>query len=87
MINLVVFIDEEYEKLTPALLHKAKFRALNWTYQMRNENRPTRKWGPDVGRIAVALYLSNDSNFRGNRSIRDEISYELSLELLSRLAL
>ncbi|GBN44017.1 hypothetical protein AVEN_38751-1 [Araneus ventricosus] len=82
--------DEEkcnYENLTPALLHKARFRALNWTYQLRKENQPTRKWGPDVGRISVALYLTNHSYFRGNRSIRDEISYELSLDLLSRLAL
>ncbi|GBN27743.1 hypothetical protein AVEN_198856-1 [Araneus ventricosus] len=78
---------EDNENLTPALLLKASLRALNWTYQQRNENQPTRKWGPDVGRIAVALYLSNDFYFRGNRSIRDEISYELSLDLLSRLAL
>ncbi|CAL1274611.1 unnamed protein product [Larinioides sclopetarius] len=78
---------EDYEDLSPALLHKARFRALNWTYQLRNEDHSTHKWGPDVGRIAVALYLSNDSYFLGNRSIRDEISYELSLDLLSRLAL
>ncbi|GBN27747.1 hypothetical protein AVEN_198860-1 [Araneus ventricosus] len=78
---------EDYENLTPGLIHKARFRAQNWTHQLRNENQPTRKWGPDVGRIAVALYLSNDSYFGGNRSIRDEISYELSLDLLSRLAL
>ncbi|GBM65834.1 hypothetical protein AVEN_261999-1 [Araneus ventricosus] len=87
MINLAIFTGEDNENLTPALLLKASLRALNWTYQQRNENQPTRKWGPDVGRIAVALYLSNDFYFRGNRSIRDEISYELSIDLLSRLAL
>ncbi|GBM75584.1 hypothetical protein AVEN_271495-1 [Araneus ventricosus] len=76
-----------YESVTPVFLHKTRYRALNWTHQLRSEDQPTRKWGPDVSRIAVALYLSNDSDFRENRTIRDEISYELSLGLLSRLAL
>ncbi|CAL1274601.1 unnamed protein product [Larinioides sclopetarius] len=78
---------EDYENLCPSLLHKARFRALNWTYQLRNDNQRTGKWGSDVGRIAVALYFCNDSYFLGNKSTRDEISYELSLDLLSKLAM
>ncbi|CAL1274598.1 unnamed protein product [Larinioides sclopetarius] len=78
---------EYYEGVVPAFLHEARFRALDWTYKMRNEELPTRKWGPDIGRIAVALYLSNNSYFIENRTIFGEISYELSLDLLSKLAL
>ncbi|GBM92825.1 hypothetical protein AVEN_45854-1 [Araneus ventricosus] len=78
---------EDYENLTPHLLRKTRSRALDWIQELRNEDQPSRKWGSDVGRIAVALYLSNDSYFRENRTIRDEISYELNLDLLSRLAL
>ncbi|GBM92828.1 hypothetical protein AVEN_45857-1 [Araneus ventricosus] len=64
-----------------------RYRAQNWIHQLRNEDQPTRKWGSDMGRISVALYLSNHSNFQENRTIRDEISYELNLDLLSKLAL
>ncbi|GFY46973.1 uncharacterized protein TNIN_66361 [Trichonephila inaurata madagascariensis] len=38
-------------------------------------------------RVAVALYLSNNTVFTSNDTMRDEIAYELSLSLLSRLAL
>ncbi|KAF8787524.1 hypothetical protein HNY73_009110 [Argiope bruennichi] len=79
--------SKDYENLTPAILHRTRNRALNWTRQLRKEDQPTRKWGSDVGRIAVALFLSNDSALRQNKTIRDEISYELNLDLLSRLAL
>ncbi|GBM45286.1 hypothetical protein AVEN_36646-1 [Araneus ventricosus] len=41
MIYLAILTGEDYENLTPASLHKARFRALNWTYQLRNENQPT----------------------------------------------
>ncbi|CAL1274603.1 unnamed protein product [Larinioides sclopetarius] len=79
--------NEDYENLSPSLIHKARFRALNWTYHLRNKNQPTGKWGSDVGRIAVALYFSNDSYLQENKSTRDEIAYELSLDLFSKLAL
>ncbi|CAL1274591.1 unnamed protein product [Larinioides sclopetarius] len=79
--------SESHEDFTPDSLYKIRSRAQNWIHLSRNENQPARKWGPDVSRIAVALYLSNDSHFRENKSIRDEISYELNLDLLSKLAL
>ncbi|GIY17659.1 uncharacterized protein CDAR_608231 [Caerostris darwini] len=78
---------EDRDILQPTYLRKKKSLAVNWTYELRNEDNPTRKWGSEVARIAVALYLSNSTLFASNSTLRDEIAYELSLDLLSRLAL
>ncbi|GIY65848.1 uncharacterized protein CEXT_337171 [Caerostris extrusa] len=78
---------ENRDILQPTYLRKKKSLAVNWTYELRNDENPTRKWGSEVARIAVALYLSNNTLFVSNSTLRDEIAYELSLDLLSRLAL
>ncbi|GFY67602.1 uncharacterized protein TNIN_480101 [Trichonephila inaurata madagascariensis] len=72
--------------LEPNFIYGKKILALNWIYQLRKEE-PLRKWGSDVARIAVALHLANDTRFHKGSTFRKEIIYELSLNLLSKLAL
>ncbi|GFS77481.1 uncharacterized protein NPIL_15141, partial [Nephila pilipes] len=82
--------NECYEnkgRLIRGLLYKSTILAQNWTRMLRKKEFSVQKWGSDVERIAVALYLSNRTIFSGNDTVRDEIAYELSLGLLSRLAL
>ncbi|GFT51654.1 uncharacterized protein NPIL_656841, partial [Nephila pilipes] len=61
--------------------------AQNWTRSLRKNRNSIRRWGSDVKRITVALFLSNKTSFTENEAVRNELAYELSLGLLSRLAL
>ncbi|GIY68852.1 uncharacterized protein CDAR_610561, partial [Caerostris darwini] len=72
--------------LQSSYLKKKKSCAVNWTYKLRNDENPTRKWSSEVARIDVAFYLSNNTIFAKDKTFREEIAYELSLDLLSRLA-
>lgn len=77
----------EEMSLGPNSMVRMKYFALNWTHQLRKKEEPLRKWGYDVARIAVALHLANDIGFYKDSAIRNEITYELSLSLLSKLAM
>lgn len=68
-------------------MNKARESALKWTYEQRRNNTPTQKWGLEVARIIVGLYLAEDAAVFGNGSIKEEIPYEISLRVLLRLAL
>ncbi|GIY65849.1 uncharacterized protein CEXT_337181 [Caerostris extrusa] len=84
-----VLYEREDDKISlkASYLRKKKSLVVNWTYELRNDENPTRKWGSEVARIAVALYLSNNTVFTKDTTLREEIAYELSLDLLSKLAL
>lgn len=59
-------------------------------YILKNRRQQTRsinKWGPQVTRTAVALFLSDREFFSPGNRTGEEIAYELSLQLLSKLAL
>ncbi|GFT87795.1 uncharacterized protein NPIL_27041 [Nephila pilipes] len=60
--------------------------AQNWIRLLRKSEYSVRRWCSDVERIAVALFLSNETVFIENDSVRNELAYESSLSLLSRLA-
>ncbi|GFY18733.1 uncharacterized protein TNCV_2399531 [Trichonephila clavipes] len=79
--------SEDKKTLRPGFIYKSMVSAQNWTRLLRKKEYSIRKWGSDVERVAVALYLSNNTIFTSNDTMRDEIAYELSLSLLSRLAL
>ncbi|GBM50257.1 hypothetical protein AVEN_260200-1, partial [Araneus ventricosus] len=46
----------------------------------------TNRWGSHVHRIAVALHLADNSTFDGGNRTGEEIRYELTTQLLHRLA-
>ncbi|GIX79548.1 uncharacterized protein CDAR_231511 [Caerostris darwini] len=81
-----IAVKDDKGSLQSSYLKKKKSCAVNWTYKLRNDENPTRKWSSEVARIAVALYLSNNTIFAKDKTFREEIAYELSLDLLSRLA-
>ncbi|KFM75758.1 hypothetical protein X975_02095, partial [Stegodyphus mimosarum] len=68
----------------------SKQRALNYLLAESKINSSIGKWGPELNRIAVALYLADkreqDSLSRVLQQ-QSTIPYELSLQFLSRLAL
>ncbi|GFT86374.1 uncharacterized protein NPIL_236711, partial [Nephila pilipes] len=68
-------------------IFKSMVSAQNWSRLLRKSEYSVRRWGSDVERIAVALFLSNETVFIENDSVRNELAYESSLSLLSRLAL
>ncbi|GFT12389.1 uncharacterized protein NPIL_626631 [Nephila pilipes] len=68
-------------------IFKSMVSAQNWIRLLRKSEYSVRRWGSDVERIAVALFLSNETVFIENDAVRNEFAYESSLSLLSRLAL
>ncbi|GBM72273.1 hypothetical protein AVEN_46971-1 [Araneus ventricosus] len=52
----------------------------------RKPGPSTDRWGSQVHRIAVALHLADNSTFDGGNRTGEEIRYELTTQLLHRLA-
>lgn len=50
-------------------------------------NAATNKWGTDVTKTAVALFLRDPQFFAASNETGDEIAYELTLQLMSKLVL
>lgn len=47
----------------------------------------TNKWGTDITRTAVALFLTDERFFAPGNEIGEEIAYELALQLMSKLVM
>ncbi|XP_035232825.1 uncharacterized protein LOC118204626 [Stegodyphus dumicola] len=79
----------EYDKRIQEI-NASKKRAINYLLAQSKLNSSIGKWGPELNRIAVALYLAAEpeqNSFSRVRQQRDTIPYELSLQFFSRLAL
>ncbi|GFT58441.1 hypothetical protein NPIL_376061, partial [Nephila pilipes] len=63
-----------------------KENLISWFKQKRKSGSTTDKWGSQLHRIAVALYLADESIFSPGNSTGQEISYELTIQLLRRLS-
>ena len=62
-------------------------RVKQWIDRQKNEQSSAEKWGSDVGRLALILYLINeDPTFQSLYLNKTEMAYELSIQLLSQLS-
>ncbi|XP_035225444.1 uncharacterized protein CG3556-like [Stegodyphus dumicola] len=71
-------------------INTSKQRAIKYLLAQSKHNSSIGKWGPELNRIAVALYLAEKperDSFSGVLQQQPAIPYELSLQFLSRLAL
>ncbi|GFT77613.1 hypothetical protein NPIL_21251, partial [Nephila pilipes] len=64
----------------------AKERLISWFKQRRKSGSTVDKWGSQLHRVAVALYLADESIFSPGNATGLEISYELTIQLLRRLS-
>ncbi|GBN20734.1 Low-density lipoprotein receptor-related protein 2 [Araneus ventricosus] len=64
----------------------AKSKLKLWFLRRRKPGSMTDRWGSQVHRIAVALHLADNSTFDGGNRTGEEIRYELTTQLLHRLA-
>ncbi|KAG8174790.1 hypothetical protein JTE90_013052 [Oedothorax gibbosus] len=63
----------------------AKTKLFDWFMGLRRKWTQNKKWGHQLPRIAVALFLADQENFQlGNRTM-NEMNYELTIQLLSKL--
>ncbi|KAG8172283.1 hypothetical protein JTE90_015478 [Oedothorax gibbosus] len=63
----------------------AKKKLVDWFLGLRRKGTQTKKWGHELPRIAVALFLADQDIFHtGNRTMYD-MNYELTIQLLSKL--
>ncbi|GFT05653.1 hypothetical protein NPIL_158161 [Nephila pilipes] len=72
--------------LKDPILAAAKERLISWFKQRRKSGSTIEKWGSQLHRIAVALYLADESIFSPGNSTGQEISYELTIQLLRCLS-
>ncbi|GFS59265.1 gastric intrinsic factor [Nephila pilipes] len=63
-----------------------KERLISWFKQRRKSGSAVDKWGVQLHRVAVALYLADESIFSPDNSTGQEISYELTIQLLRRFS-
>ncbi|GBN25858.1 Low-density lipoprotein receptor-related protein 2 [Araneus ventricosus] len=64
----------------------AKSKLKSWVLRRRKPGSMADRWGSQVHRIAVALHLADNSTFDGGNRTGEEIRYELTTQLLHRLA-
>ncbi|GFS30252.1 gastric intrinsic factor [Trichonephila inaurata madagascariensis] len=64
----------------------ARERLISWFKQRRKSGSSVDKWGSQLHRVAVALHLANGSFFSPGNTIGQEITYELTIQLLHRLS-
>ncbi|GBN22679.1 Low-density lipoprotein receptor-related protein [Araneus ventricosus] len=64
----------------------AKLELKSLFLRRRKPGSITDRWGSQVHRIAVALHLVDNSTFEGEKRTGEEIRYELTTQLLHRLA-
>ncbi|GFY72798.1 low-density lipoprotein receptor-related protein 2 [Trichonephila inaurata madagascariensis] len=65
---------------------EARQKLMSWFLQRSKSDVIINKWGTQLHRIAVGLFLANDSIFSPGNRIGQEIRYELSIQLLSLLS-
>ncbi|GFQ85334.1 uncharacterized protein TNCT_455201 [Trichonephila clavata] len=70
--------------MTPGVA-EARQQLIWWFLKRSKSNVIINKWGTQLHRITVGLFLANDSIFSPDSSIGQEIRYELSIQLLSHL--
>lgn len=63
----------------------ASLKSLRWLFNQSKPESPTEIWGSLVDKSAIALYFAG-ADFAVFNGTRKEIAYELSIQLLSRLA-
>ncbi|GFS87092.1 uncharacterized protein NPIL_669151 [Nephila pilipes] len=83
--NEEVAIKEKTDLKDPKFT-AAKERLLSWFKQRRKSGSSVDKWGSQLHRVAVALHLADESIFSPGDSTGQEISYELTIQLLRRLS-
>ncbi|GFY72801.1 gastric intrinsic factor [Trichonephila inaurata madagascariensis] len=64
-----------------------KAKLISWIKQRRKSDSTVDKWGSQLPRVAVALYLANESIFSPENTIGQEISYELTIQLLQHFSM
>ncbi|GFQ79330.1 gastric intrinsic factor [Trichonephila clavata] len=64
----------------------ARARLISWFKERRKLGSTVDKWGSQLPRVAVALHLANESIFSPGNLTGQEISYELTIQLLHRLS-
>ncbi|GFR27223.1 gastric intrinsic factor [Trichonephila clavata] len=64
----------------------ARVRLISWFKERRKSGSTVDKWGYQLPRVAVALHLANESIFSPGNTAGQEISYELTIQLLHRLS-
>ncbi|GFQ79328.1 hypothetical protein TNCT_58171 [Trichonephila clavata] len=62
----------------------ARARLISWFKERRKSRSTVDKWSSQLPRVAVALHLANESTFSSENTIGQEISYELTIQLLHR---
>ncbi|CAL1301247.1 unnamed protein product [Larinioides sclopetarius] len=63
----------------------AKAELKSWFLRRKKPGPRTDRWGSQIHRIAVALHLADNSTFSPGNKTGEEISYELTTQLLFRL--
>ncbi|XP_054707056.1 uncharacterized protein CG3556-like [Uloborus diversus] len=58
----------------------------NWFQRRRKNGTTSNKWGHELHRTAVALYLSDPSFFAPGNTTGQEMAYELIIQLLSKFS-
>ncbi|GFX36202.1 low-density lipoprotein receptor-related protein 2 [Trichonephila clavipes] len=64
----------------------ARGKLFSWFMQRRKSGSTVDKWSSQLPRVAVALYLANASIFSPGNTTGQEISYELTIQLLHHLS-
>ncbi|GFY72800.1 gastric intrinsic factor [Trichonephila inaurata madagascariensis] len=64
----------------------ARARLISWFKRRRKSGSTVDKWGFQLHRVAVALHLANESIFSPGNTTGQEISYELTIQLLHHLS-
>ncbi|GFU23455.1 gastric intrinsic factor [Trichonephila clavipes] len=64
----------------------ARERLISLFKQRRKSGSSVDKWGSQLHRVAVALHLANEYIFSPGNTIGQEITYELTIQLLHRLS-
>ncbi|KAG8179550.1 hypothetical protein JTE90_016120 [Oedothorax gibbosus] len=63
----------------------AKKKLVDWFMGLRRKGTLTKKWGHELPRIAVALFLADQENLQSGNRTMYEMNYELTIQLLSKL--
>ncbi|GFY52102.1 gastric intrinsic factor [Trichonephila inaurata madagascariensis] len=74
------------EVLNVAGIASARAKLISWFRQMRKSGSTVDKWGSQLPRVAVALHLANESFFSPENTTGQEMSYELTIQLLHHLS-
>lgn len=76
-----------YEITSISGVEAAKKNLTNYFLNSRQSTRSINKWGSNIMRTAMALFLPDSQFFAPGNITGEEIGYELSMRLMSKLAL